>query len=128
VLSFLSALFSGLATLLCSLGIYGLIAYTVSRRTREIGIRFAVGAQRTDVARLFLGESLLLVVAGVAAGIPLAMASTRALKSLLFGVEALDGWTMAWTVGVFFGMGLLASWLPVLKAARIQPLDALRYE
>jgi predicted permease len=128
VLSFLSTLFSGLATLLCSLGIYGLIAYAVSRRRREIGIRLAIGAQKSDVVRLFLRESVLLVVAGVAAGIPLAIAASRALKSLLFGVESLDLGTMAWTVGVFLAMGLLASVLPVMKAARIEPLEALRYE
>jgi ABC-type antimicrobial peptide transport system permease subunit len=128
VLSFLSALFSALATLLCSLGIYGLIAYAVSRRTREIGIRFAIGAQKADVARLFLRESIFLVLVGVAAGIPLALASTRALKSLLFGVAATDVSALTWTIAIFLVTGLLASLLPVLKAARIEPLEALRYE
>jgi predicted permease len=128
VLSFLSTLFSALATLLCSLGIYGLLAYSVSRRRREIGVRFAIGAQKTDVARLFLRESALLVLLGVAAGIPLGIASTRAMKSLLFGVAATDVSTLAWTIAVFLATGLLASLLPVLKAACIDPLEALRYE
>ncbi len=128
VLSFLSTLFSALATLLCSLGIYGLIAYAVSRRTREIGIRFAIGAQKTDVARLFLRESIWLVFLGVAAGIPLGIASTEAMKSLLFGVAPTDASTLTWTIAIFLGTGLLASLLPVLKAARVEPLEALRYE
>jgi predicted permease len=128
VLGFLSALFSGLATLLCSLGIYGLIAYAVSRRTREIGIRFAIGAQKTDVAKLFLNESIVLVIFGVTAGIPLAIFATRLLKSLLFGVEPVDSGTLTWTIGIFLATGLLASLVPVLKASRIQPLEALRYE
>jgi predicted permease len=128
VLSFLSTLFSALATLLCSLGIYGLIAYAVSRRTREIGIRFAIGAQKTDVARLFLRESILLVIMGIGAGVPLAIMSTRALKSLLFGVAPMDVTTLAWTVAIFLAAGLFASLLPVIRAARIEPLEALRYE
>ena len=128
VLSFLSTLFSALATILCSLGIYGLIAYAVSRRTREIGIRFAIGAQQADVARLFLRESIFLVLLGVAAGIPLALVSTRALKSLLFGVAATDVSALTWTIAIFLMTGVLASLLPVLKAARIEPLEALRYE
>ena len=128
VLSFLSALFSALATVLCSLGIYGLIAYAVSRRTREIGIRFAIGAQKTDVARLFLRQSIWLVLLGVAIGIPLGIAATQAMKSLLFGVTPTDASTLTWTVAIFLITGLLASLLPVLKAARIEPLEALRYE
>ena len=113
VLSFLASLFGALATLLCSLGIYGLIAYAVSRRTREIGIRFAIGAQKKDVAGLFLRESLLLVAAGIVAGIPLAIASTRMLKSLLFGVAPMDVTTLAWTIGIFLAAGLMASLLPL---------------
>ena len=128
VLSFLSTLFSGLATLLCSIGIYGLIAYAVSRRTREIGVRFAIGAQKSDVVRLFLRESLLLVAAGIVVGVPLALGSTRLLKSLLFGVEPNDSLTLAIVISIFVAAGVLASLLPVRKAARIEPLEALRYE
>jgi len=128
VLSFLSTLFSALATLLCGIGIYGLIAYAVSRRTREIGVRFAIGAQKMDVAKLFLRESLLLVAAGILAGIPLALASTRVLKSLLYGVASSDPLTLTLTIAIFVVAGLLASVLPVLKAARIEPAQALRTE
>jgi predicted permease len=128
VLSFLSTLFSALATLLCSMGIYGLIAYAVSRRTREIGVRFAVGAQKMDVAQLFLRESLVLVAAGIVVGVPLALASTRVLKSILYGVAPGDPVTLALTVAIFIVAGLAASLLPVLKAARIEPVEALRYE
>jgi predicted permease len=128
VLSFLSTLFSGLATLLCGIGIYGLIAYAVSRRTREIGLRFALGAQKIDVANLFLRESFLLVAAGIAAGIPLALVSTRLIKSLLYGVQPGDPVTLTLTIAIFGVAGLLASLLPVLKAARIEPVVALRDE
>jgi predicted permease len=128
VLSFLSTLFSALATLLCGIGIYGLIAYAVSRRTREIGLRFALGAQKVDVANLFLRESVLLVAAGIAAGIPLALASTRVMKTLLYGVRPGDPVTLWLTIAIFVVAGLLASLLPVLKAARIEPVQALREE
>jgi len=128
VLSLLSTLFSVLATLLCAMGIYGLIAYAVTRRTREIGVRFAIGAQKMDVARLFLRESMTLVAAGVLIGIPLALASTRLLESLLFGVTAGDPWTLGFSIAIFMFAGLLATLLPVMKAARIEPLQALRYE
>jgi ABC-type antimicrobial peptide transport system permease subunit len=128
VLSFLSTLFSALATLLCGVGIYGLIAYAVSRRTREIGLRFALGAQKIDVANLFLRESVLLVAAGIVAGIPLALASTRVMKTVLYGVRPGDPVTLALTIAIFVIAGLLASLLPVLKAARIEPVQALRDE
>jgi predicted permease len=128
VLSFLATLFGGLATLLCGMGIYGLIAYAVSRRTREIGVRFAIGAQKADVARLFLRESLMLVGAGILVGIPSAMAATRVLKSLLYGVAPGDPATLTLTIAIFIVAGLMASVLPVLRAARIDPLQALRYE
>ena len=128
ILSFLSTLFSALATLLCSMGIYGLIAYSVSRRTREIGVRFAIGARKMDVAKLFLRESMMLVLAGILVGIPLALVCTRVLKSLLYGVAPSDPFTLAWTIAIFVAAGLAASLLPVLKAARIEPLEALRYE
>jgi predicted permease len=128
VLSFLATLFSALATLLCGIGIYGLIAYAVSRRTREIGLRFAIGAQKMDVAKLFLNESMALVAAGIVAGIPLSLASTHAIKSLLYGVLPGDTLTLTLTIAIFVIAGLAASILPVLKAARIDPVEALRDE
>jgi predicted permease len=128
VLSFLSTLFSALATLLCGMGIYGLIAYAVSRRTREIGVRFAIGAQKRDVAKLFLRESLLLVAAGILTGVPLALASARVLKSLLYGVTPGDPVTLAFSIATLAVAGLAASILPVAKAAGIDPVQALRYE
>jgi predicted permease len=128
VLSFLSMLFSALATLLCGIGIYGLIAYAVSRRIREIGLRFALGAQKIDVANLFLRESVLLLAAGIAAGIPLALISTRVMKSVLYGVGPRDPVTLLLTIAIFITAGLVASLLPVLKAAGIEPARALRDE
>jgi len=128
MLTFLAALFSALVTLLCGMGVYGLIAYAISRRTREIGVRFAIGAQKADVAKLFLRESGALIAAGVLVGIPLALASARILKSLLYGVEPSDTFTMLSAIAIFLAAGALASLLPVRKATRIEPLRALRYE
>jgi ABC-type antimicrobial peptide transport system permease subunit len=128
MLTFLANLFSVLVTLLCCIGIYGLIAYAVSRRTREIGVRFAIGAQKGDVAKLFLQDSLLLIGAGLLLGVPLALASARILKSLLFGVEATDARVLTLTLAVFLVAGVLASILPVRRATRIEPMEALRYE
>jgi predicted permease len=127
-LSFLSALFSGLATLLCGLGLYGIISYAVSRRTREIGVRFAIGAQRSDVVRLFLREATVLVAAGIVIGVPAALACTRVLKTLLYGLEPSDAPTLAVSTGVLAIACLLATMLPVRRAASIEPLEALRYE
>jgi predicted permease len=128
VLSFLSALFGVLATLLCDIGLYGIVAYAVMRRTREIGVRFAVGAQKFDVAALFLRESAVLISAGIAIGIPLALASARVLKTLLFGLEAYDIPTLGFTVALIATPGLLATLLPVRRAAAIEPVEALRHE
>lgn len=128
VLSFLSALFGALAILLCGIGLYGVAAYTVSRRTREIGVRFAVGAQRSDVAGLFIRETIVVVGAGILVGIPAALASTRILKNLLYGLEPTDVPTLAFTAAILIVAGLLAISLPVRRASRIEPLEALRYE
>lgn len=128
VLSFLSAMFSGLATMLCAIGLYGMMAYAVSRRTREIGVRFAVGAQKSDVARLFLRESVVVIAAGIVIGIPAALACTRVLKSILYGLEPTDAPTLAVTAGILAVAGLLATMLPVRRAAAIEPLEALRHE
>jgi predicted permease len=128
LLAFLSSLFSALATILCSMGVYGMIAYAVTRRTREVGVRMAIGAQKLDVAKLFLRESATLVLVGIAVGLPLAIASTSLLKNLLFGIEPTDPWTLAFAAAIFIAVGVLASFLPVRKATRIEPVEALRYE
>lgn len=128
VLSLLSSLFSVLATLLSAIGLYGIIAYAVSRRTREIGVRFAVGAQRSDVAGLFVRESIVLVVIGIAIGLPLALTATRVLKNLLYGLQPTDAPTLGLTTVILIIAALIATLLPVRRAAAIEPLEALRYE
>ena len=128
ILSYLSGLFAGLATLLTGIGLYGVLAYAVARRTREIGIRFAIGAQRADVAKLFFRESLVVIVMGVFLGIPLALASVTALKSLLFGLAATDLPTLSVSVGLLLAAGLVATALPLRQAIYVDPLQALRYE
>ena len=120
--------FSALVTVLCSMGVYGMIAYAVVRQTREIGVRLAIGAQKMDVAKLFLRESVGLVLAGIAAGVPLALASARLLKSLLYDIEPNDVWTLVLTAIIFLAVGSLASFFPVRKATRIEPVQALHYE
>jgi ABC-type antimicrobial peptide transport system permease subunit len=128
ILGYLSSLFAALAALLAGIGIYGMLAYSVVRRTREIGIRFAVGAQRRDVALLFTRESLVLVALGLAIGGPAALVSGRTLKSLLFGVTAADPLTLFLSVLVLAGAALLAAALPLWRASRVSPLVALRHE
>ncbi|MGA8026900.1 MAG: FtsX-like permease family protein, partial [Bryobacteraceae bacterium] len=128
VLGLLSTLFGALATLLCAIGIYGLAAYAVSRRTREIGLRFAIGARKSDVLGLFLRESALLVGMGVAIGLPAALTATRVLKGMLYGVEPTDVPTLTLTTAILIATALLATLLPLRRAAGIEPLEALRYE
>jgi predicted permease len=128
ILSFLSSLFSILAILLSGIGLYGIVAYSVSRRTREIGVRFAIGAQKSDVAGLFLREGLAMVAAGIALGIPVALASARVLKNLLYGLQPTDALTLAVMTAVLILAALLATFMPVRRAAAIEPLQALRYE
>jgi predicted permease len=128
ILGYLSTLFAALATLLAGIGLYGVLAYSIARRTHEIGIRFAVGAQRRDVAVLFARESLTLVLAGLAIGAPLALVSAHALRNLLFGVAATDPFMLLISVGVLLLAALLATSIPVWRAARVDPMVALRCE
>jgi predicted permease len=120
--------FSGLALLLTVVGIYGLISYYTSRRTHEIGIRIALGAQRKDVMRLVLKEGMLIVGLGVAIGIVAAGAFTRTLESLLYGVAATDLGSFAASAVVLVIVSLAACWIPARRAMRIEPIEALRYE
>jgi predicted permease len=117
---------AAVAFLLGIVGIYGVISYIATQRTREIGIRIALGAARRDVSRLFLRHGLVLAAIGIAVGVVAAGATTRVMAALLFGVNAVDAITY---VAVSLGLGataLLASYLPALRAARVDPADALR--
>src|SRR5262249_37209166 len=112
--------------LLAAIGIYGVTAYMVTSRTREIGIRMALGAQRRDVVRMVLGQGMMLALAGVAIGLLLAAAVSRALGSLLFGVGAADPLAFGGSALVFCLIGLAACYVPARRATSIQATDALR--
>jgi ABC-type antimicrobial peptide transport system permease subunit len=116
------------AMLLAAIGLYGLTAYTVTRRTREIGIRIAMGASRADVLRMVLRQGMSLVALGSAIGLILAAASTRALVRLLHGVPPLDPITFAAATLLLGAIGVLACYVPARRAVRINAVEALRYE
>jgi predicted permease len=120
--------FSALALTLAAIGLYGVISYSVGQRTREIGIRMAVGAQRHDVLRLVISEGLKTAMLGVAVGLVAAVLLSRALQSMLFGVGALDPITFVITAVTLIVVSLLSCWLPAHRAARVDPMVALRYE
>jgi ABC-type antimicrobial peptide transport system permease subunit len=114
--------------MLTGIGIYGMMAYAVTRRTREIGIRVALGARRADVIRMVLREGLSLTTIGSAIGVILAAAMSRVLAGFLFGIPPIDPVTFAGTTVLFAAIGVAACCVPVLRATRIDPTWALRYE
>jgi predicted permease len=126
--TYLLGAFAGIALLLATLGIAGVVAYSVSRRTREIGLRVALGATRGSILSLVLREGLTYAGLGVAAGVGLALGLTRLMSSLLFGVEATDGVTFVSVTGVVALVAASASFLPALRATRVDPMVALRNE
>jgi predicted permease len=120
------AIAAGVALLLGLVGIYGVIAYVATQRTREIGIRIALGAQTGDVRWLFLRHGVLLTAAGIAVGIGASLVVTRVTSALLFGVAPMDPATYAVVSVGLAGVALLATWLPARRASRVDPVTALR--
>ena len=124
----LLGIFAGIALTLATVGIYGLLQYGTARQTHDIGIRMALGARRVDVLRAVLGRGFKLILIGVVVGIAGAVALTRVLSSFLFDVTPTDPVTLALVSCVLMTVALLASYIPARRAAKVDPMEALRYE
>jgi ABC-type antimicrobial peptide transport system permease subunit len=128
LLAAVSSSFGVLALLLAAMGLYGVMAYLVSSRTREMGIRIALGAQTSGVLRLVMGQGLRLAITGIALGVITAVALTRVLESVLYGVAPTDVVTFMGVVLLLIAVALVASYIPARRATKVDPLVALRYE
>ena len=121
----LTSIFGGLALLLASLGLYGTISYGISRRGPELGLRMALGADRRSVLLMVLREALVLVLAGLAIGLPMAYAAGRSVAALLFGVNPADPLAFGGGAVMLLAVAALAAYLPAYRASRIEPMVAL---
>jgi predicted permease len=126
--SWLMGIFAGVALLLAVVGVYGVMSYAVTRRTQEIGLRMALGANRPQVLLLIVGQGLPLILAGILVGLAVSFGLTRLLATLLYGVTPTDAFTFATVTALLVSIALFACWLPALRASRIDPLEALRHE
>jgi putative ABC transport system permease protein len=124
----LVSLFALLALVLAAIGLYGVLSYLVTQRTREIGVRLALGAQRGNVLALVVGNGMRLALAGVVLGLVAALMLTRVLRSLLYEIQPTDPWTLTGVSLLLILITLMACWLPAWRASRVNPMEALRYE
>ena len=124
----LLGVFAGVALLLATVGLYGVLAFTVAQRRREIGIRVALGAQRRDVLRMILRQGMALTLTGVAVGIAVSLASTRILARFLYGITATDLGTFVGLALFLAAVALAACVIPARRAMKVDPMIALRYE
>ena len=124
----LSSAFGFLALLLACVGLYGTMAYAVARRTSEIGIRMALGAERSAILGMVLRETAVIVAAGIALGVPAAWAASNLLKTRLFGLTPHDPWSIGLSVAATLFVTMIAGYVPARRASRVDPMVALRYE